>query len=105
MNENGISKVKEWLGLARKAGKIAAGSAQVEALIRKKKGYLLILAQDAPGLIRKFELWGKDIGIPALILSSKEELGQATGGPPRGVMLVLDRNLAQAMMNTQEKNN
>ncbi|MCL1853237.1 MAG: ribosomal L7Ae/L30e/S12e/Gadd45 family protein [Peptococcaceae bacterium] len=91
-------KIKEWLGLAQKAGKIAAGAAQVEALIKKKKGYLLILAQDAPGLIRKFEAWGQDADIPALILSTKEELGQAVGGAPRGVMLVLDRNLAQSII-------
>ena len=86
------------LGLAQKAGKLASGSAQVEALIKKKRGSLLILAQDAPGLIKKFELWGQDIGIPVLISASKEELGRATGSRPTGVMLVLDPNLAKGMI-------
>jgi ribosomal protein L7Ae-like RNA K-turn-binding protein len=94
-------KTKDLLGLAKKAGKLASGTAQVEALIKKKKGYLLIIAQDAPGLIKKFELWGQDEGIPVLILSDKEELGRVTGGTPRGVMLVLDQNLAKGMINAQ----
>ncbi|MCL1917359.1 MAG: ribosomal L7Ae/L30e/S12e/Gadd45 family protein [Peptococcaceae bacterium] len=92
------AKIRDLLGLAQKAGKLASGSAQVEALIKKKRGYLLILAQDAPGLIKKFELWGQDIGIPVLIFASKEELGRATGSMPKGVMLVLDPNLAKGMI-------
>ncbi|MCL1790786.1 MAG: ribosomal L7Ae/L30e/S12e/Gadd45 family protein [Peptococcaceae bacterium] len=97
-------RIKNWLGIAQKAGKLAAGTAQVEALIKKNKGYLLILAQDAPGLIKKFEPWGHDADIPVQILSTKEELGQAIGGSPRGVMLVLDMNLAQAMINAGKIN-
>ena len=96
-------KTMDMLGLTQKAGKLASGSAQVEALIKKGKGYLLILAQDAPGLIKKFELWGLDVGIPIMILSNKEELGRVTGGAPRGVMLVLDRNFAKGMISAHSE--
>jgi ribosomal protein L7Ae-like RNA K-turn-binding protein len=93
-----VRKIDNLLGLAQKAGKLASGSAQVEALMKKKKGYLLILARDAPGLIKKFELWGQDEEIPVLILADKEELGRAAGSGPKGVMLVLDSGLAKGMI-------
>jgi ribosomal protein L7Ae-like RNA K-turn-binding protein len=97
------------LGLAKKAGKLASGSAQVEALLTKQlrkpskgpRGYLLVIAQDAPGLIKKFEHQGQKAGIPVMLLSDKEELGRSIGSAPSGVLLVLDQNLAQAMINAQ----
>jgi len=97
MNE----KRRNLLGLARKAGKLASGSAQVEALIKKKKGYLLIIAEDAPGMTKKFEKWANDIALPVLVSGSKEELGNLTGNAERAVILVLDRGLAQAIQQAE----
>ncbi|HHV64407.1 MAG TPA: L7Ae/L30e/S12e/Gadd45 family protein [Peptococcaceae bacterium] len=96
------SKLFALLGMARRAGQIAAGESQVEALLKKRKGYLLILAEDSPGAINKFERWAKDINIPVLLVENKHELGLALGLSPRSAVLIMDRGFARAIW--QEKN-
>lgn len=85
------------LGMARRAGKISSGESQVEAYLKKKKGYLLLIAEDSPGANTKFSQWAKDINIPVLVGGSKQELGLAVGLSPRAVILVMDRGFAKAI--------
>lgn len=86
------------LGIARRAGKIASGDAQVEAMLKQEKGYLLILAEDAPGAHKKFVQWAQDIKLPILKKGKKDELGQAIGLTPRAAILVLDEGFAKAIL-------
>ena len=88
------------IGLARRAGKVASGEAQVEAMLKQQKGYLLILAEDAPGAQKKFVLWAKDLKVPVLIKGGKEELGRAIGLTPRAAILVMDEGFAKAILKT-----
>lgn len=88
------------IGLARRAGKVASGEAQVEAMLKQQKGYLLILAEDAPGAQKKFALWAKDLKVPVLIKGGKEELGRAIGLTPRAAILVMDEGFAKAILKT-----
>ena len=88
------------IGLARRAGKVASGEAQVEAMLKQQKGYLLILAEDAPGAQKKFVLWAKDLKVPVLIKGGKEELGRAIGLTPRAAVLVMDEGFAKAILKT-----
>jgi ribosomal protein L7Ae-like RNA K-turn-binding protein len=91
-------KISALLGIARRAGQIASGESQVEALLKKKKGYLLLIAKDSPGAINKFSRWAKDINIPVLIEENKQELGLALGLSPRSTILIMDKGFAQAIL-------
>lgn len=91
-------KEKALLGMARRAGKIASGDSQVEALLKKGKGYLLILAEDALGTQKKYSLWAKDLNLAVIAAGSKEELGACLGLSPRAAVLILDHGFAKAIL-------
>ncbi|KLU64770.1 putative ribosomal protein YlxQ [Desulfosporosinus acididurans] len=91
------SRIQALMGLARRAGKIASGEAQVEALLKKKKGYCLILAEDAPGAYKKFDQWAKDLKLPVVVTGTKHELGHSIGLSPRSAVLILDQGFAKAI--------
>jgi ribosomal protein L7Ae-like RNA K-turn-binding protein len=92
------AKVASLLGLARKAGKIAGGGSGTEAFLKKRRGALLVVAADAPGILKKYGAWMKDVGIPLIVEGSKQELGAAVGMSPLAVILVLDEGFAQAII-------
>lgn len=87
------------LGLARRAGKIVSGEAAVEAHLKKKKGRLLIIAEDAPGRSTKYQQWAADLKIDVLQAGEKAELGRALGLSPRAVLLIIDDGFAQLVKN------
>jgi len=91
------TKIISLLGMARRAGKIYSGESQVEALLKKKKGYLLLVAEDSPGASSKFSLWARDLNIPVLQTGSKQELGLAIGLSPRSIILIDDKGFAEAI--------
>lgn len=93
-----IVKILSYIGMARRAGKIVSGESQVEAMLKKNKGQLLILAEDAPGVQRKYEQWAGDLKIPIIIIGTKQELGIALGLSPRSVILVMDDGFAKAIL-------
>jgi len=91
-------KIKSLLGMARRAGKVSSGDSQVEAYLKKQKGYLLMIAEDSPGAHSKFYQWAKDINIPVVTTGNKQELGLAVGLSPRSVVLIMDRGFAEAII-------
>ncbi|NLP45206.1 MAG: L7Ae/L30e/S12e/Gadd45 family protein [Peptococcaceae bacterium] len=90
-------KVVSLLGLARRAGKVYSGESQVEAMLKRKKGYLVIIAEDSPGANAKFGQWAKELNIQVLLGGDKEELGLAIGLSPRAVILIADQGFADAI--------
>lgn len=86
------------LGLARRAGKVASGESQVEAYLKKRKGHLLIIAEDAEGTFKKFSPWAKDLNIPVLVKGTKNDLGLAIGLSPRSIILIMDEGFASAIL-------
>lgn len=94
MNE----RMKSLLGLARRAGRLASGEAEVEACLKKHKGFLLVLAEDAPGAHKKYRRWAEDLGLEAIVAGSKEELGRAIGLSPRAAVLILDQGFAKGIL-------
>jgi ribosomal protein L7Ae-like RNA K-turn-binding protein len=84
--------------MARRAGKIVSGESQVEAILKKNKGQLLILAEDAPSVQKKYRQWAGDLKIPIIIFGTKQELGIALGLSPRSVILVMDDGFAKAIL-------
>jgi ribosomal protein L7Ae-like RNA K-turn-binding protein len=91
-------KVKSLLGMARRAGKVSSGESQVEAYLKKRQGYLLLIAQDSPNANTKFRQWAGDVNIPVQVYGNKEELGLAIGLSPRAIVLIMDRGFADAII-------
>ncbi|ABZ84845.1 ribosomal protein, l7ae family [Heliomicrobium modesticaldum Ice1] len=91
-------KVHGLLGLARRAGKIAAGDSAVEANLKKQKVFLLLFTEDASaGVVQKYSHWCGDLGIPTVTYGQKEVIGQAIGLSPRTLVAVLDEGFAKAI--------
>lgn len=93
-----MERIYSLLGIARRAGKITSGESQVEAMLKKGKGSLLILAEDAPGTHKKYSKWAEDLGLPVLIAGTKAELGIAIGLSPRSTILIMDDGFAKAIL-------
>lgn len=91
-------RIQSLIGIARRAGKIASGDAQIEAMVKKRKGFILIIAEDALGAQKKYTLWAKDIKLPVYITGTKLELGCSIGLSPRSAVLVLDQGFAKAIL-------
>jgi ribosomal protein L7Ae-like RNA K-turn-binding protein len=98
------SRIAGYLGIAQKAGKIAAGDNAVKEALKKNKVDLLVLADDIALNLRE-ELCAaaavKDI--PILNWSSKVDLGLIVGKSRRGALAVLDSGFAQAIKKVAEE--
>ena len=92
------SRIQSLIGLARRAGKIASGEAEVEAFLKKRAGHLLILAEDAPGAQKKYTRWAEDLKLPIVIDGTKQEIGHSLGLSPRSAVLILDQGFAQTIL-------
>lgn len=90
--------MKSLLGLARKAGMIYCGESQVEGLLKRKKGDLMIIAEDSRNALSKFQKWSEDLKIPVIISGTKEEIGLSIGMSPRSVVVVADKGFAEAII-------
>jgi ribosomal protein L7Ae-like RNA K-turn-binding protein len=85
-----------WLGLARKAGKLAPGSHQVEMALKDETVALIVVAEDAGASVyRKYHLWAQDLKVPILRAGTKVELGSAIGMGPHAILAILDVALAK----------
>ncbi|AET70029.1 ribosomal protein HS6-type (S12/L30/L7a) [Desulfosporosinus orientis DSM 765] len=92
------TRIQSLIGIARRAGRIASGDAQIEAMVKKRKGFLLIIAEDAHGAQKKYSQWASDISLPVLIAGTKLELGRSIGLSPRSAVLILDQGFAKAIL-------
>lgn len=85
-----------WLGLARRAGKLAPGDHQVETAMNERTAKAIIVAEDAGRAVyRKYHLWAQDRGVPIVRAGTKVEIGRAIGMGPHAILAVLDANLAE----------
>ncbi len=95
-------RIRSLIGIARRAGKIAAGNAEVEAMLKKRKGFLLIMAEDAFSTQKKYNLWANDLKLPIMVTGTKLELGHSIGLSPRSAVLILDQGIAKAIITSKE---
>ena len=86
-----MDKVLSYLGLARKAGKLAVGEFLTENAIYSKKAVLVIVAEDASDNTKK--------KFTDRCYKTKAELGNATGSALKASMAVLDEGFAKAILN------
>ena len=91
-------RIQSLIGIARRAGKVASGEAQVEAMLKKRKGFLLVIAEDALGAQKKYTKWASDIKIPVFVVGTKMEIGHSIGLSPRSAVLILDQGFAKAIL-------
>lgn len=89
------NKYLNFLGLARKAGKLIAGTEKVKALIKQKKACLIILANDISLKTEKeLKFIAKDEILVMRTDYSIEQLSCALG-TKAGVYAVTDKNFAE----------
>ena len=95
-----MDKVLSYLGLARKAGKLAVGEFLTENAIYSKKAVLVIVAEDASGNTKKkFTDRCNHHKVELRFYKTKAELGNATGSALKASMAVLDEGFAKAILN------
>ena len=93
-----IDGVKNLLGLARRAGKVASGDLAVREALARGKAILVLLAQDAgPTTAGRFSRLCGQREIDCISIGSQEELGRALGQSPRAVLAVTDVNFARGL--------
>lgn len=97
MNETQQKRIANYLGLAQRAGKIAAGDIAARTALQKGKAYLLVLAADAAPMVRRelLELAGERI--PSLDWPDKDSLGRIVGKSRRGALALLDEGFSLAI--------
>ena len=97
MNVKGILTL---LGFAQKAGKLEAGESAVENFLKKGRLLLLVISAELSESRKRFwQQQAQVYQVPWIVLeATKLELGLAIGSSPRGVIGILDRNMAEAIM-------
>ena len=91
-------KIAGYLGLAQKAGKIAAGDRMAMEAMKKDGVFLLMIAEDIAEAPRKELLQAATMrGVTVFHWQDKATLGLVTGKSPRGALAVLDKGFAEAI--------
>ncbi len=86
------------VSIAKKAGKVAAGSYQADAALKAGDAHLVIISRDASSNTRKkFQNVCTHYRVPAYIYADREQLGSASGHEFISVIAVTDEGLADAI--------
>ncbi|SCW60757.1 Ribosomal protein L7Ae [Ruminococcaceae bacterium YRB3002] len=89
--------ILQFMGLARRAGKLESGTDSVLAAMRNGSAKLLILSKDlAPGTVSRV-IHGVTYEIPMYRFATMDELGKAIGTVPRGVIAITDKGFADKL--------
>lgn len=88
-----------WIGLARRAGRLAPGDREVARALTHHRVRLLWLAEDS-GMAtrRKYGFWAANLGVPVVLRGTKAELGRAAGMRPLAVLAILDARIAERIL-------
>ncbi len=99
MNANAQERILNYLGLAQKAGKLAAGDGATLNAVRDGSAHLVVCAGDvAPSVQRELEAALDQKNLPVISLADKQRLGRAVGKSHRGMVAVLDAGFAGAIL-------
>ena len=93
-------RIGNYLGLAQKAGKIAAGDQNAHAALKSNKAFLLVLAADVAESVRKELLPLAEASATPVIIwpEDKIALGLLLGKSKRGAVAVTDQGFAEAIL-------
>ena len=96
-------RVLSMLGLAKKAGRIAAGQFQSEEAVKSRKAQLVIVSADASAnTAKKFRDMCAWRSIPFRLYTDMETLGRSIGCEDRSVLAVTDRGFSQRILQLLE---
>ncbi|RDV82516.1 L7Ae/L30e/S12e/Gadd45 family ribosomal protein [Ammonifex thiophilus] len=96
---SGVRSVRQYLGLGQRAGQVVSGDFVVRVKLRKREAYLVIVASDAAASTAKdIERLAKHASVPVVRFGTKMELGSALGRSPRAVVAVLNKPLADRIL-------
>ncbi|MDO4733492.1 MAG: ribosomal L7Ae/L30e/S12e/Gadd45 family protein [Bacillota bacterium] len=98
MDEQQKARLAGYLGIAQRAGKIAAGDTPAKEALQHKKASLLVLAEDASPQVKEELLALAGDRVPVLSWPDKADLGRLVGKSRRGALALLDSGLAKAML-------
>lgn len=92
-------KVKSFLGLGQRAGKIISGESMVkEALAKNRKIGLLIVAQDTSSRNKdEFLFLAQKNKVKVEQIGTKSELGEAIGKGERAIIAIIDNNFVRSL--------
>lgn len=92
-------KIYSYLGLAQKAGKIAAGEFLTEKSIQEGKARLILISDEASANTKKkFIDSATYYSVPVYLFGGKEELGHCLGKEFRASLAVQDAGFAKEIM-------
>ncbi|MEZ4414212.1 MAG: L7Ae/L30e/S12e/Gadd45 family ribosomal protein [Gemmatimonadota bacterium] len=87
------------LGLARRSGHVAPGTARAREAIRRGEARLVLVAADAsPAQVDKVRKPAERHGIPLFVWGDRESLGRAVGAGPLSAVAVTRADLAKAVL-------
>lgn len=93
------NRVLSMLGLATRAGKVAAGEFSVEKAVKSGRAVLVIVAEDASENTKKlFTNMCAYYRVPFCIYAAKDALGHAMGKEVRASVALTDRGFADAVL-------
>ena len=104
MDERQKERLGGYLGIAQRAGKIAAGDTLAKEALLRGKAFLLVLAEDSSPQVREELLALVGDELPVLFWPDKCDLGRLVGKSRRGALAVLDSGLAKAMLKVLAEN-
>lgn len=88
-------KILGLIGLAARARKICFGADSVEIEMKKKKVFLIIVAEDSSSRTKeKFKRLSEEYKIPIIVFGKIEELSKSIGKSNKAILGVQDINLS-----------
>ena len=96
---DGTSEVLRLLGLARRAGAVAAGTGRTKQALGSSMAKLVLVATDASAVqLQKLEGLIRRRSVPRAVLGDRVALGAAVGAPPLSAVAVTDARFAEQML-------
>lgn len=87
------------LGLARRAGGVAAGTQRAREALRSGHARLVLVAEDASRVqLRKIEGVMHSKRVPRVVLGNRVVLGAAVGEPPLSAVAVTDPRFSEQLL-------
>ena len=91
-------RIRNLLGMAQKAGRIASGNTGVEKAVKEKRATYILVAGDASPESRKgYEEMATRYGIPCSISMTKAELGASIGREYRAAVALTDEGFGRSL--------
>ena len=93
------NKIYAFLGLAARAGRLAAGHEACERIIKKGKACLVITAEDgSQNTVKRFEGICRIKGVNIRRFGLKDYIGRYIGKTPRSVIVITDKEFAGKLL-------